>query len=169
MVFKLCIRSCPFGRHTYIFVIYLSCTWVILPLCCCFICVCINMFVHIISMFKVLYLHTLKYLLQYTNWLYLILRLYLYLSPVNGSFYHCVFVSYAMILICLCILYQKYTVIFLHTLQYIQLGSTPSWGSLLCVFTDLFFHCCHPGVLPLDFEVVGVPSARLYVKGSQCR
>ena len=135
MVFKLCIRSCPFGLHTDNFVLYLSCTWVILPMCCCFICVCINMFVHIISMFKVVYLHTLNYLLLYTNWLYLLMRLYLYISPLHGSFYHCVFVSYALIL----------------TLNYIQLGSTPSWGSLLCLFPDLYFHCCHTGVLPLDF------------------
>ena len=41
------------------FVLYLSCEWVIIPPCCCYIWVWINMFVNIISMFTTIFLCTL--------------------------------------------------------------------------------------------------------------
>ena len=56
--------------HSDNLVLYLSCVWVILPLCCCYIHVCINMFMYIISMIKVKCLRTLHNLLlcYYLYW-----------------------------------------------------------------------------------------------------
>ena len=57
------------------------------------------------------------HLIQSTCWLYLLLRIVFYISPVHGLFYHCVVVKYEFLLIRLCISYQ-------FLLQYVCLPYT---------------------------------------------
>ena len=70
--------------------IYISCSWVILTLRHCHICICIDMFVYVI---------------QYNFCLYFILVILFYTSPVHGLFYRFIIVTSDLVFICLWILY----------------------------------------------------------------
>ena len=83
------------------FVMYIFCSGVIIPLQLNQIYVCIDMFVHRITV------SALMFFVFYTIhcWFNFILVIFSYISPMYELFNHCVIVTYIFLLICLLILY----------------------------------------------------------------
>ena len=122
------------------FVIHISCVWVILPLQLHSICVFINISVKrvLVSVLKSLFISYYLLISFNLSWEFFSISL------LCMGYYINVWLLNMHLYLKIVYIISMFTAICLSTLHDILLGFTPSWGSLLCIFTDLLFHCCHP-------------------------
>ena len=124
------------GSLLYIFIVqewFWHCTWTISTFVLIFFasynCVCIDMFVYVI---------------QSSCWLWFILGILSYISPMYGLFSHCIVFTFTFVLICIWILY----LIYFNMLVYF-IRSDPWLYSILGILSwifpvyDFLCHCCH--------------------------
>ena len=125
-----------FGSLLYIFPVqewFCHCNWIISTFVLIFFAsyngVCIYMFVYVI---------------QSNCWLYLILVILSYISPMYGLFFHFIFITFAFLLICLWMLYMC-LLRYAGVLNMLCPLVVYKLGSFSCIFPayDLLLYCRH--------------------------
>ena len=62
-------------------------------------------YLYVYASYNGVWIYMFVYGIQYNCWLYLILGIFYDISPMCGLFFHCIFVTFAFLLICLWMLY----------------------------------------------------------------